>query len=42
MSDDKTANEESKPMFPEGWHIDRKPTIEMRIKGFVRKLIKRG
>ena len=41
MSNDENK-EERAPMFPNGWEIERKPTIEMRIKAMFKKLIGRG
>ena len=42
MTDEQSTNEESKSMFPGGWHIERKPTIEMRIKNLLKKLTGRS
>lgn len=35
MSDDSETPEPKEPMFPGDWHIERKPTIEMRVKKFL-------
>ncbi|MDG2112622.1 MAG: hypothetical protein P8N02_08430 [Actinomycetota bacterium] len=42
MSEDKTRDEVPPKMFPGGWDLKRKPTIEMSIKGLLQRVLRRG
>ena len=41
-NDDNNDGQEAKPMYPGGYRMDRKPTMEMRLKEMFRKLCSRG
>lgn len=41
MNSDNDTPEPKEPMFPGKWDIERKPTLEMRLKSFLRSLVGR-